>query len=120
MKEGRPHTVSSRAAISAANKGKTPWNVGKQHSEETRRRIDEGTRKAMARKAEEKRLARERLRVEDPEAYARIVAEEAAAVAASKLREAQRRQQKSQAAAKARAQRRASQAPPRSPLRPHA
>jgi len=47
---GRRHTASSKAKISAANKGKTPWNVGKKHSEETRLRIAEKTREAMIRK----------------------------------------------------------------------
>ena len=49
---GHPHTDSSKAKISAANKGKTPWNVGKKHSEETRLRIAEKTRAAIARKKE--------------------------------------------------------------------
>lgn len=47
---GRPHTDSSRAKISAANKGKVPWNVGKSHSEETRNKIAEKTREAMQQK----------------------------------------------------------------------
>jgi hypothetical protein len=47
---GRPHTESSRAKISAANKGKVPWNVGKSHSEETRLLIAEKTREAMLRR----------------------------------------------------------------------
>ena len=41
---GFPHTEESKAKISAANKGKTPWNAGKKHSEETKRRIAEKTR----------------------------------------------------------------------------
>lgn len=44
---GHPHTLESRAKISAANKGKIPWNIGKQHSEETKKRIGEKTREAM-------------------------------------------------------------------------
>lgn len=47
---GRPHTVASRAKISAANKGKKPWNVGVGHSEETRRKIAEGARNAARRR----------------------------------------------------------------------
>ena len=43
---GKPHTEESKAKISAANKGKTPWNAVKQHSEETRRKIAEGARRA--------------------------------------------------------------------------
>lgn len=42
---GYSHTVESKAKISAANKGKTPWNKGKTRSEETKRRIAEGVRK---------------------------------------------------------------------------
>ena len=44
---GHPHSDESRAKISAANKGKVPWNVGKKHSEETRLRIAEKTKEAM-------------------------------------------------------------------------
>ena len=47
---GRPHTVASKAKISAANKGKKPWNVGVGHSEETRRKIAEGARNAARRR----------------------------------------------------------------------
>jgi hypothetical protein len=54
LQTGRAHTDSSRAKISAANKGKTPWNVGKQHSEETKRRIAEKTKEAMLRRKTEK------------------------------------------------------------------
>lgn len=49
---GRPHTVASRAKISAANKGKKPWNVGVGHSEETRRKIAEGARNAAKKRRE--------------------------------------------------------------------
>jgi hypothetical protein len=42
--QGRPHTPESRAKISAANKGKTPWNKGVGHSEETKARIKERTK----------------------------------------------------------------------------
>lgn len=41
---GYTHTTSSRAKISAANKGKTPWNKGQARSEETRARIAAGVR----------------------------------------------------------------------------
>lgn len=47
LSSGHPHTVESKAKISAANKGKTPWNVGKRHSEETRQKIIEKTREAI-------------------------------------------------------------------------
>ncbi|CAN0029606.1 unnamed protein product, partial [Hapterophycus canaliculatus] len=49
---GRPHTVASRAKISAANKGKKPWNVGVGHSDETRRKIAEGARNAAKKRRE--------------------------------------------------------------------
>lgn len=42
---GYTHTTASRAKISAANKGKTPWNKGKQRSEEVKQRIAEGVRR---------------------------------------------------------------------------
>jgi len=42
---GYSHTTSSRAKISAANKGKTAWNKGKARSEETKARIAEGVRR---------------------------------------------------------------------------
>lgn len=41
---GFSHTTASRAKISAANKGKVPWNKGKTRSEETRARISAGVR----------------------------------------------------------------------------
>ncbi|GMI16559.1 hypothetical protein TrLO_g718 [Triparma laevis f. longispina] len=37
--KGRPHTAEAKAKISAANKGKKPWNVGLSHSESTRQKI---------------------------------------------------------------------------------
>ncbi|CAM9827458.1 unnamed protein product [Discosporangium mesarthrocarpum] len=46
-KAGKPHTAESRAKIAAANKGKMPWNKGRAHSEETKRKIAERTRLAM-------------------------------------------------------------------------
>ena len=51
---GFSHTSSSKAKISAANKGKTPWNKGKARSEEVKARIAEGVR----RKNREKFLAK--------------------------------------------------------------
>ena len=42
----RPHTEESKLKISLANKGRTPWNAGKKHSEETKSRIAEATRRA--------------------------------------------------------------------------
>jgi len=41
---GYSHTKSSRAKISAANKGKIPWNKGKPRSEEVKSRIAAGVR----------------------------------------------------------------------------
>ena len=41
---GFSHTTDSRAKISAANKGKTPWNKGRQRTPEERARISEGVR----------------------------------------------------------------------------
>ena len=87
---GRLHTPESRAKISAANKGRLPWNTGRQHSEETRRRIAEGTRLAAKRKQEAARRERERLRDEEPEVYAKLVAEEEARAAASAARAVER------------------------------
>ena len=48
--QGFAHTESSRAKISAANKGKTPWNVGRQWSEETKQKIALKTKEAAIRK----------------------------------------------------------------------
>jgi len=42
---GYSHTAASRAKISAANKGKTPWNKGKTRSEQVKQRIAEGVRR---------------------------------------------------------------------------
>lgn len=42
---GYCHTKASKAKISAANKGKTPWNKGKGRSEEVKRRIADGVRR---------------------------------------------------------------------------
>ncbi len=42
---GFSHTTASKAKISAANKGKTPWNKGKARSEEVKARIAEGVRR---------------------------------------------------------------------------
>jgi len=49
-RRARAHTKESRAKISAANKGKRPWNAGIQHSEETKRKISERTRSAILKK----------------------------------------------------------------------
>ena len=51
---GRRHSDASKRKISAANKGKKPWNVGKAHTLETKRRISERTKAAMAAKKMEK------------------------------------------------------------------
>ena len=50
LPSGYTHNDVSRAKISAANKGKVPWNVGKQHSEETKQRIKEKTKESIERK----------------------------------------------------------------------
>jgi len=42
---GYAHTSTSKAKIAAANKGKTPWNKGKGHSEEVKARIAAGVRR---------------------------------------------------------------------------
>lgn len=42
---GYSHTTSSKAKISAANKGKVPWNKGRQRSEEEKARIADGVRR---------------------------------------------------------------------------
>ena len=47
---GFTHTSASRAKISAANKGKTPWNKGKKRSEEVKARIREGVLKRVREK----------------------------------------------------------------------
>ncbi len=76
----RTHTPESRAKISAANKGRKPWNLGKRHTPETIQRIAEGSRRAAQRKYArldaERALERERLRIEDPEAYVERVKQE--------------------------------------------
>jgi hypothetical protein len=41
---GYSHTTASKAKIAAANKGKTPWNKGRSHSEDVRARIAAGVR----------------------------------------------------------------------------
>ena len=41
---GHRHSDASKRKISAANKGKKPWNVGKAHTLETKRRISERTK----------------------------------------------------------------------------
>jgi hypothetical protein len=43
-KGGYSHTLASKAKISAANKGKTPWNKGRARSEEERAKIASGVR----------------------------------------------------------------------------
>lgn len=46
------HSPEIRATISAANKGRRPWNAGKSHSEETKRKIAARTAAGIARKLE--------------------------------------------------------------------
>ena len=78
QRAGHPHTPESRAKISAANKGKMPWNKGREHTEETRRRISEGTRRALAVRQQEQEAAEraelEELRLRDPQEHARRIA----------------------------------------------
>jgi len=52
---GYTHTKASKAKIGAANKGKKPWNYGKNRSEETKARISAGV-KAYARTLLPKKL----------------------------------------------------------------
>ena len=47
---GHAHSDESKAKISAANKGKVPWNLGRQHSEETKKRIAEKTKESYMKK----------------------------------------------------------------------
>ena len=54
---GHAHSEISKAKISAANKGKVPWNVGKKHSEETKARIAEKTKEAMLKRRVAKALS---------------------------------------------------------------
>jgi hypothetical protein len=49
--------IQRRQKISAANKGRTPWNKGRRHSPETIARIRAGTLKAMQRPEVKQRLA---------------------------------------------------------------
>ena len=97
---GYLHTDESRAKISAANKGRTPWNMGKQHSEETRRRIAEGTRRAMQLRKEREREA---MRLNDPARYAELLANETAAADRARLQAARREEQKLRKEARAKA-----------------
>ena len=78
VSKGHPHTEESRMKISRANKGKTPWNVGKTHSEETKRKIALKTREAYLRRKEEEET---RLRTEEPEKWAAMLAKKEAALA---------------------------------------
>lgn len=50
--KGRPHTDESKAKISAANRGNTPWNKGRAHSAETKAKIAATTRRNAARRRE--------------------------------------------------------------------
>jgi len=54
--KGHAHTEESKAKISAANKGKTPWNKGRKHSPETLEKIRQKTKEAMRKKKEKKAL----------------------------------------------------------------
>jgi hypothetical protein len=81
---GYAHTDESRAKISAANRGKTPWNKGKAHSDELKRRISEGV-KARNRQNLIKKVEAMGLTIEEYEAQKK---EE------KRLREADRRKRK--------------------------
>ena len=108
---GHPHTLESRLKISAANKGKVPWNVGKKHSEETKRKIAEATRAAyLRRKAEQE----QRMQEEDPEGYAAMIAKREAEAERERERKARREANAARKKAKARAAR---TCPPPQPTR---
>ena len=77
MSRGHPHTEQSRMKISQANKGKTPWNIGKKHSEETKRKIAVKTREAYLRRKEAEEM---RIQTEEPEKWAAMLAEKEAVV----------------------------------------
>jgi hypothetical protein len=52
------HSESTKAKISAANKGKKPWNVGLHQSEETKQKIRNSVRRRL--EAEKEKAAKER------------------------------------------------------------
>ncbi|PSC72488.1 stress response NST1 [Micractinium conductrix] len=56
--ELQPHEVQRRAKISAANKGRTPWNKGRKHPPEVIERIRAATQRAMQRPEVRERLAK--------------------------------------------------------------
>jgi hypothetical protein len=71
MSMGRPHTAESRAKISAANKGKVPWNTGRAHSPETIELIRARTAEAMRERA----AARESWLAAHPDEAAQLAAD---------------------------------------------
>lgn len=46
---GRKHTIETKVKIGLANRGRVPWNRGKEWSEDVKRRISLGTQRAMRR-----------------------------------------------------------------------
>ena len=50
LRPGRAHSAESRAKISAANKGKKPWNAGVKHSQATRDKIRAGVLRRLKEK----------------------------------------------------------------------
>eukprot|EP01031_Cornospumella_fuschlensis_P033214 gene33214-40186_t len=64
-----PQSAEARAKISAANKGKIPWNLNRHHSAETRRKIAESTLRYVYKKKLEKATAIGLTTVEQYEAY---------------------------------------------------
>jgi hypothetical protein len=54
QKVNRAHTAEAKAKISAANRGKVPWNAGKVHSEETKAKISATTKAAMLKRKADK------------------------------------------------------------------
>ena len=103
QRAGHPHTPESRAKISAANKGKMPWNKGREHTEETRRRISEGTRRALVVRQQEQEAAEraelEELRLRDPQEHARRIAVAEAEEAEKRERRERRAQREMRRAA---------------------
>mmetsp|Transcript_33141 Transcript_33141/g.53741 ORF Transcript_33141/g.53741 Transcript_33141/m.53741 type:complete len:654 (+) Transcript_33141:80-2041(+) len=72
---GYAHTEESRRKISVANKGRVPWNKGKHHSEETKKKIASSTRAAMLMPEIKQKLREHQLgRKHTPETRAKIKA----------------------------------------------
>ena len=102
QRAGHPHTPESRAKISAANKGKMPWNKGREHTEETRRRISEGTRRALVMRQQEQEAA-ERAELEELRCATRRSTRR---IAAAEAEEAEKRERRERAQREMRRRRR--------------